>query len=242
MQMISELLNNTHPEWHAILNPALAVMDKAYLDVLSTTDDYLPQKTQLFAAFGRPLSRTDYILLGESPYPRAASANGHAFWDVAVDSLWSETGLSKSVNRATSLRNLIKMLLHARGDLTHDFSQPAIASLDKTNYHQTLDALFLKLLNQGFMLLNASLVYQENKVAYHARHWAPFMSVILDKLACEKPNIKLILFGKIAEKIAGYQRFDCVIAEHPYNISFITNSDVLNFFKPMDLLLNDSKK
>lgn len=236
--MISEHLKTTHLEWHEILAHAVSRMDAAYLDDLNMHHDYLPQASQRFAAFSRPLRQTQYILLGESPYPRAASANGYAFWDAAVDTLWSDTGLSKAVNRATSLRNLIKMLLHARGDLINDFSQGAIAGLNHTHYHQTLDALFTTFLNRGFMLLNASLVYETNQVNYHARHWAPFMAALLEQLAYQRPDIQLILFGKIAEKIVGYERFDCVIAEHPYNISFITNPDVLAFFKPMDLLAN----
>ena len=98
----------------------------------------------------RPLSSVRTILFGESPYPREGSANGYAFWDAAVENLWSDSGLSKAVNRATSLRNFIKMLLLARGDLNHDFSQPAIAQLDKSTFHRTADEFFTGLLNKGF--------------------------------------------------------------------------------------------
>ncbi len=236
---ISSAQLSTHATWHTILLDALSVMDKDYLDELSMTTDYLPHQDALFAAFRAPLDKTRYLLLGESPYPREASANGYAFWDAAVTNLWSETGFSKPVNRATSLRNLLKMLLYARGDLRHDFSQGAIAALDEKKYHQTLSGLFQTLLNRGFMLLNASLVYASNKVTYHAKHWARFMAVLLEKLALKKPEIQLLLFGKIAGKLSGHTAFDCLIAEHPYNISFITNPDVVQFFKPMDLLLNE---
>jgi uracil-DNA glycosylase len=240
--MMSNFLRNTHPEWHDILTAALLAMDENYLASLRLNANYLPAQDALFAAFQQPLSQMQYILFGESPYPRAMSANGYAFWDAAVHQLWSDTGLSKPVNKATSLRNLIKMLLHARGDLNTDFSQSAIAGLDCTRYHQTLDGLFQQLLNQGFMLLNASLVYEEKKIPYHARHWAVFMQVVLDKLLIEKPDVKLLLFGKIAEKIPGHTQFDCLLAEHPYNLSFIKNPDVIDFFKPMDLLLHDNTK
>jgi uracil-DNA glycosylase len=240
--MISDLLKNTHPEWHDILTKALLEMDKSYLDELKFKTTYLPDQQVLLAAFKQPLSTMKYILFGESPYPRAISANGYAFWDGAVNSLWSDTGLSKLVNKSTSLRNLIKMLLYARGDLRTDFSQSAIAALDCKRYHQTLDGLFHKLLSQGFMLLNASLVYEENKIPYHARHWAVFMQVLLERLRDEKPDIKLILLGKIAEKIPGRTSFNCLVAEHPYNLSFMKNLDVINFFKPMDLLLHDNTK
>lgn len=238
-KMIAGLLEGTHSEWHDILRAALSSVDTAYLEGLADGYDYLPTRDALLSAFKRPLSAVKYILFGESPYPRADSANGYAFWDAAVTALWSETGFSKAVNRATSLRNLLKMLLYARGDLIHDFSQPAIAGLDKSRYHQTLDALFTYLLDQGFMLLNASLVYEKDRVPYHAKHWLPFMETFLNELAFRQSEVKLLLFGRIAEKIPGHERFDSLIAEHPYNLSFMKNPDVIQFFKPMDLLINE---
>lgn len=230
------LLKQAHSEWHEILNNALKTVDPDYLQQLQSTSDYLPEFKSLFAAFSLPLSSTRYILLGESPYPRAQSANGYAFWDAAVGSLWSSTGLSKDVNRATSLRNLIKMLLYTRGDLQGDFSQNAIARLDKSHYVQTAGQLFDAFIRHGFLLLNASLVYSEGKIPYHARLWRPFMHSLLNQLAAYNPELQLILFGRIAAQIPEASLFPSLRVEHPYNISFITNPDVVAFFKPLDLL------
>jgi len=236
-------LQGTHPTWHPRLTYALRAMDSDYLLNLKQSNSWLPGMYYLLAAFSEPLASTRYILFGESPYPRAESANGQAFWDAAVGPIWRDTGFSKGVNRATSLRNIMKMLLHARGDLVSDFSQPAIAKLDHTRYHQTLDAFFMNMMRQGFLLLNASAVYEEKKIPYHAKHWAPFMEALLDSLIGDsdrdRHQIRLILFGRVAEKITGHTRFTSLLAEHPYNLSFITNPDVINFFKPMDLLLHD---
>lgn len=233
---VKNLLTNTHPEWHGILSQALESVDKEYLLVLQGCDKWLPGLSRLFAAFSQPLYQTNYILLGESPYPRFESANGYAFWDDAVHGLWSKTGFSKEVNRATSLRNWLKMLLVARGDLQNDCSQAAIAELDKTKYWQTAEQFFNGLLKKGFLLLNASLVYSENKVPYHAKHWRPFIHNLLCQLTTIKPALQLILLGRIAEKVPEANCFSCLIAEHPYNLSFINNPKVLAFFKPLDLL------
>ncbi len=228
-----------HPEWSMILKNALETMSEEYLQQLNSSTDWLPSLDFLFAAFSCPLSSTRYILLGESPYPRVQSANGYAFWDAAVDSLWSSTGLSKAVNRATSLRNLIKMLLFTRGDLTDDFSQDAIARLDKSNHVQTVAQLFGAFIKQGFLLLNACLVYSEGQIPYHARHWQPFMRCLFSQLAECRPDIQLILFGRIAASFQDTMLLTGLIAEHPYNISFITNDKVNDFFRPMDLLSHD---
>lgn len=233
---MQDLIGSTHPQWHTIIASALQLVDKEYLQQLRHSDNWLPGISNLFAAFRLPLNETKYILLGESPYPRPQSANGYAFWDQAVHNLWSKSGLSKEVNRATSLRNWIKMLLIARGDLQNDCSQPAIAALDKSHYWQTAEQFFNSLVRKGFLLLNASLVYSEDKVRFHARQWQPFMHSILLQLAEKNPSLQLILFGRIAEQVPEVNFFSCLIAEHPYNLSFITNPKVLAFFKPLDLL------
>ena len=230
------LLEKVHPQWHKIVAQALEQVDKDYLLQLQNSSHWLPGINALFAAFSLPLSDTKYILLGESPYPRPESANGYAFWDNSVHNLWSQTGLSKEVNRATSLRNWIKMLSVDRGDLQQDRSQAAIATLDKSHYWQTAEQFFISLINKGFLLLNASLVYSEDKVRFHAKHWRPFMHSLLTQLAQYNQTLQLILFGRIAEEIPEASFFSCLIAEHPYNLSFISNPMVLEFFKPLDLL------
>ncbi|WED44490.1 uracil-DNA glycosylase family protein [Legionella cardiaca] len=235
-RLVHSLIKNTHPQWHPILSSALQMVNKDYLVSLQQNQDWLPGLNNLFAAFSLPLQDTKYLLLGESPYPRPESANGYAFWDNSVQNLWSKTGLSKEVNRATSLRNWIKMLLVARGDLKNDLSQPAIAALDTSLFCQTASDFFTTLKKKGFLLLNASLVFKKGEVRLHARAWKPFMNSLLEQLAAQNSSIKLILFGNIAKEIPQNKIFSCLIAEHPYNLSFINNPQVLEFFKPLDLL------
>ncbi|MBL7478932.1 uracil-DNA glycosylase [Legionella bononiensis] len=230
------LLDKCHPEWQQILNTAIDVMDKNYFNQLLNDKNWLPGITNLFSAFSLSLSNTRYILFGESPYPRVESANGYAFWDNSVQELWSSQGLAKSVNRATSLRNMIKMLLIARGDLQEDTSQQAIAEVDKQNLVHTAEELFRGMMNKGILLLNACLVYSEGKVPYHARYWHPFMNSVLEQLLLLKSSVQLILLGKIANNIPQDILSVGLMAEHPYNVSFITNQHVIEFFKPLDLL------
>lgn len=231
---IKALISQVHPQWEDLLAQALDQMDSHYLATLTEQQNWLPGIQALFAAFSLPLQETRYILMGESPYPRPDSANGYAFWDNAVQGLWSSSGLSKEVNRATSLRNWIKMLLLARGDLDCP-SQAAIAALDKTPYWKTGEQLFTAMIKKGFLLLNASLVYREGEVPFHARQWQPFMQTMLNALANETQPIELILLGNIAKKIPP-SKLPCFIAEHPYNLSFVTNPEVLDYFRPLDLL------
>lgn len=230
---------NVDPSWQPLISEALSHVDSNYLAALADNTDWLPGRQHIFQAFTLPLSQTRYILFGESPYPRPASAIGYAFWDGAVGNLWSPEGLSKQVNRATSLRNLIKMLLVARGDLSKDTSQPAITQVDKHHLVRTATDFFTNFQQEGFLLLNATPVLRKNFVKQDAKAWLPFVNSLLCQLEQIKPDLTLVLFGKIAQVIS---KLDCTKnfkqfqSEHPYNISFIHNQTVLDFFQPFDLL------
>ena len=119
---ILEALNRADVSWRPLLVKGLEAMMAATPDYLPqlAQDQYLPTGQRLFAAFALPLNQVKYVLVGEGPYPRADSATGVCFMDGAVGSLWSSEeggGLSKPVNKATSLRNFMKMLLVADGQL-----------------------------------------------------------------------------------------------------------------------------
>lgn len=233
------------PSWlpHLIKGlEAVALANPDYLPHLAK-DDYLPNGDRLFAAFQQPLDKVRYVLVGEGPYPRAESATGVCFMDGAVGQLWCETGLSKAVNRATSLRNFMKLLLIADGKLKAGETSGAAmvpvaeaASYDGTI--QTLAELQDNLTSQGFLLLNASLVFRTTvKPAVDARGWLPFLQTVLAAMAGRAP--KLILWGKIAEQIQGLPEaaaFPQECSEHPYNLSFIDHPGMQALFGPMNLL------
>ena len=242
------------PSWRKVLLQGLAVMaeaDPAYLPALAQ-DQFLPTQGRLFAAFEQPLEAVRYVLVGEGPYPREESATGVCFMDGAVGSLWSEQGLSKPVNRATSLRNFMKMLLVAEGLL-----QPGATGVDAmlavsakarapdSGFIQTLPELQHNLTHQGFLLLNAALVFRPHvPPVKEAKAWLPFLQTVLAALADKghervEPLPTLVLWGKIALWVDGLlvaDRFPKQVAEHPYNLSFILNSQMQSLFGPMHLL------
>lgn len=238
--MSSLNLKPVDPSWEECLQRGLSKMSSNYLNSLSCSDQWLPGPDKIFNTFAIPLHKVNYVLFGESPYPRRESANGYAFWDANVKDIWSPTGLSKQANRATSLRNLLKMLLIAEGRLDETtVTQEDIAKLDKKDFVQTNDQLFTNFLEKGFLLLNASLVLQDSAKQKDAKAWYPFMQELLICLLEKRPQAKFILFGSIASKIEDLittPHFEKLSAEHPYNHSFITNPDVLAFFKPLHLL------
>ncbi len=234
-------LSPVHPEWRPIIERSLQCVRPEYLKQLSDSNNWLPGPQNILNAFSLPLSQTRYILFGESPYPRPISANGYAFWDASVNEIWSDTGLSKPVNRATSLRNMMKMLLIAEELLTIDtVDQANIAALNKDHLIQSLPEFFEQLLKKGFLLLNASLVLSDARVSADAKAWSPFMENLLVECHQHNPDMTLILFGKVALQINQFtvaKQFKQMTAMHPYNLSFISDPTVIDFFKNHHLLL-----
>ncbi|MDK6080424.1 uracil-DNA glycosylase [Massilia varians] len=240
-------LDRVDASWRPILEAGLQAVtaaDPGYLPALAV-DDYLPTEGRIFAAFAQPLDKVRYVLVGEGPYPRAESATGVCFMDGAVGELWSETGLSKPVNRATSLRNFMKMLLVANGQLdagdTGGSAMAPVAQAARTNGSiQTLAQLQDNLIEQGFLLLNAALVFRKHVApAIDARAWQPFLQTVLAALASQPKPPTLVLWGKIAEqlkKLPEAARLPQIHAEHPYNLSFIQHQGMQALFGPMELL------
>lgn len=251
---ILQALDRADASWRPILLQglqAMAAADPAYLPALAL-DDYLPTELRLFAAFQLPLPQVRYVLVGEGPYPRAESATGVCFMDGAVGSLWSGDeggGLSKPVNKATSLRNFMKMLLVADGQLAADNTAgaalaEAAARARSGGAIQTLADMQRKLTAQGFLLLNASLVFRPHVApAKDAKAWLPFFETVMAGLAAAARSAPtMVLWGKIAgqlNRLPVLRAFPQIVAEHPYNLSFIGNGDMHALFGPMRLLARE---
>ncbi len=250
-QTFIDALQLAAPDWQPVLErglQAVAAADAGYLQQLAA-EHYLPTGGRIFAAFAQPLDAVRYVLVGEGPYPREQSATGVCFMDGAVKDLWSDAGLSKPVNRATSLRNFMKMLMVADGLLSPDAtSGDAVAAVahralaaDST-FIQTLPELQANLTKRGFLLLNAALVFRPHVAPVKdAKAWRPLLEAVLQALASRagQPTPTLVLWGKIAAWLDGLpavSHFPRAVAEHPYNLTFIQNKDMQHLFRPMHLL------
>lgn len=226
--------------WEALLHEAYSAMDVDYRNFLENDKSYFPSSSDYFNAFKTlPRSKVKYILFGQDPYPREQSAGGYAFIDEKVETLFSDTGLSKEVNRATSLRNFIKMALLARGDLTkEDTSQEAISKIDKQPLINSIEALRFNFEKNGVLLLNTALIFTDKKSSTkHVKAWRPFIETLLKGLEDDAPA--LILFGihaKELKKKLSLETFETIEVEHPYNHTFINNEKALELFGSMRLL------
>lgn len=226
--------------WQTLLEQAYSEMELGYRSFLAQDQGYFPDKENYFNAFKTlPKDKVKYILFGQDPYPRPESAGGYAFIDTHVKTLFSATGLSKEVNRATSLRNFIKMALVASEELNKaDTSQEALTRIDRSQKINTIEALRINFEKNGVLLLNTALVFTDKKSSTkHIKAWRPFIQKLLEGLEQQAP--KLILFGTHAKALKqqlSLEKFETIELEHPYNHTFISNPEAHQLFGPMKLL------
>lgn len=232
-----------HPSWQSIIELSYGKLSQEYREFLEKDAGYFPSFDNFLNAFkSLPLCNTKYILFGQDPYPREQSAIGYSFIDGDVREIFGEKGFSKKVNRATSLRNFLKMLLVAQGSLDEkDCSQDAIAKIDKSKFITNIMQLKENFEKNGVLLLNTSLIFTDKKsAARHAKNFLPFINELLKNL--QNREIELIMLGNISQiirkKIPYSNNFKTFEAMHPYNVQFIKDLSVRNFFKPMNLLIS----
>ena len=232
--------NGVDASWEPILLPALEALEGEYREWLLAGEGYIPVRERILAAFStlKP-QQVRYILFGQDPYPRRESAIGYAFIDGRVKEIFTPTGLSREVNRATSLRNFIKMVLVAEGLLDpSDTSQEAIAALEKNGLISSMDELRRNFERAGVLLLNTALVFENKESSRrHIRAWQSFVDSLLEKMASCRPS--MILFGthaKAVKKLRGVGSMKTLELEHPYNHTFVVNPSAHELFGPMHLL------
>ncbi len=229
-----------HGSWQESIHAAYTSLSEGYRAYLEQDQGYFPSQKQYLNAFKTlPREKVRYILFGQDPYPREESAIGYAFIDGKVKDIFSDTGLSKEVNRATSLRNFIKMALVARGDLSiKETSQEAITQVDKSALVGSIGELKDNFERNGVLLLNTALIFSSKAESRaHIKAWRPFVERLLEEM--RDADLTLILFGthaKALKKLKGIEDFHTIELEHPYNHTFISNPEALKLFAPMNLL------
>jgi len=240
LKALNNILTSVEPSWRPIVKDALLSLDKEYLNFLLKDKTFFPDIDNFLNPFKTlGLDKVRYILFGQDPYPRYESAIGYAFIDAKVKEIFSAKGFSKEVNRATSLRNFLKMLLLCEGYLKEDdLSQNAITKIDKTTLCKSIMDLKDNFERNGVLLLNIALIFTDKTDSkYHLKAWKPFVENLLCSL--KKQDISLILFGNAAkdiEKLKCSQYFKKLFFVHPYNVSFIEDKKAHKLFKPMNLL------
>ena len=228
------LLRNVHCSWIELLSNALESVDSDFLDSLESSPNWLPGIDKCFAAFSVPRCDVKVVWLGESPYPRAESANGLSFCDDRIQNLF-QNGRGLSSQMGTSLRNILKAWFVATERLTIDnTNQRDICHMCRSGLIVEMSELFNRGQTHGWLWLNATLSFwpepseAQPSLGLQICKWLPLVETVLRDVS--RRGARVVLLGKFAEEFA-YMVNNPLIAPHPAirNRSFVRNAGMRSF-------------
>lgn len=228
MQFIT--LNNIHPSWKPFFTGrVMEVLEKIDGMLVESGCQFNPDPCNILRFAEQPLDEVKVLVLGQDTYPAAGVATGRAF-EVGGLSKWD------TPFRQTSLKNIVKCLYGTYTGNDPYCSYATVTTAMKNGSFPVLppDELFESWAKQGVVLLNAALTCEVGIPGSHSLEWAPFTSMLLDWLAKQKPEMKMFLWGKEAQKFRPI--FDSAIREmtvyacdHPMMCSVKKKTDFLKF-------------
>ena len=238
---VQELLLPVHESWHCLLLDALGRMDGDFLNCLNTDRNWLPGVERCFAAFTIPRDHVQVVRLGESPYPRSESAAGFSFYDAAIDPIFRSDGrLTVEINKATSLRNILKAWFIAIDRLQiNRTSSNDIRCMNREGLITNLRELFCRGTRAGWLWLNAGLSLRtDDTIPPQIDAWYPLIECILRDVS--RRGATTVLLGEFS------RRFGCLVngpecAPHPRVESFVRCENIHVFLRNWRCLIEDQQ-
>lgn len=165
------------PDWAEALAPVaadLTAMDGFLATEVAAGRGFLPERTAVLRAFGRPLADVRVLVVGQDPYPTP----GHP------------VGLSFAV--APDVRPLPRSLTNIYAELRDDLGIPPAA-------HGDLSPWF----DQGVLLLNRVLTVEPGRSASHrGRGWERVTDRAIEALVRRGGALVAVLWGRDAQGLA----------------------------------------
>ncbi len=230
-EFLNRLLQPVHASWRDFLREQLRNLDEEFAETLEADPAWLPGADRCLAAFSVPRSDVRVVPLGESPYPREESATGLSFQDGAVHEIFRCDGrLAVEVNRATSLRNLLKAWFVATGRLAvGQTSSDHVREMDHVGLVAGLNEIFDRGRQSGWLWLNAGLSLRLTQTrAPQIRMWEPLVNAVLRDVS--DIGARAMLMGRFAERFEPACR-DPLVSVHPRREGFVADRDVTNFLR-----------
>jgi uracil-DNA glycosylase len=153
-----------------------------------------PPGKHIFRAFNLcPFDAVKVVIVGQDPYHEPRQAIGLCF------------AVEPGIEKPPSLNNIFQ-------ELQSDLGRPPRA-----------DSSLLSWVEQGVLLLNATLTVKAHRAASHAgRGWEEFTDAALNHLAQEKEHLVFILWGSYAQKKGAFiepKRHLVIKSPHPSPLS-----------------------
>ena len=225
-EFLNRLLCPVHHSWRDFISEQLQDLDEAFAEELEANPAWLPGADRCLAAFSVPRCEVSVVWQGETPYPRPDSATGLSFQDGEVGEMFREDGrLAVGINRATSLRNVLKAWFVAtdRLALGHTSSDD-VRRMDRSGLVAQLDDIFQRGRQNGWLWLNAGLSFRPAQArAGQIRKWEGLVNAVLEDVSGR--GARVALMGRFAEKFEAACDHP-LVSVHPRREEFIADPHV----------------
>jgi uracil-DNA glycosylase len=162
---------------------------KYLLNQIKLQEAFIPNRSQIFAAFEQPISEIKVCIVGQDPYPNPEHAMGLAF------------------SVPTSVKKLPPTLKNIYKELESDIG--AVPSSGDLSGWQ----------NRGVMLMNTSLTTLPHISQGHAKiGWVDFTNQVVEYLS-KKPIVFILWGKNAAEFQRFIPSSNCIISAHPSPLS-----------------------
>ena len=230
-ELKNELLAPVSDFWRDDVAEWLDAVDERFLETLEA-DDWWPGVDSCLVAFAGDVC-PQVVWLGESPYEGEERATGLSFLDGKVGVLFCGDALDAAVNRATSLRNMLKAWFRADGRLQErQTNREHVQAMRKDGLTQQITEVFEHGIEDGWLWLNAGLSVGGTLVkSAHLCGWWPFVSRAI--ASASEANARVVLLGDWAKTYRSDVADEGLLVEttHPRNEPFVEDASMRDFLR-----------
>ena len=224
--------------WRDKVAEWLDEVDDRFLKTLEA-NDWQPGVDYCMKAFSGNVC-PQVVWLGESPYEGEARATGLSFLDGTVGTIFRGNKLDVTVNKATSLRNMLKAWFRADGRLQEkQTNSEHVQAMCNDGLALQITEVFERGIEDGWLWLNAGLsVGGTLAKSAHLCGWWPLVCRAV--ASASEANAKVVLLGDWAKTYRSDVVSENLLVEtiHPRNEAFVEDATMRNFLRRWTCLIH----
>ena len=237
-ELKNELLEPVSDFWRADVAEWLETVDDRFLKALEG-NDWWPGIDKCLVAFSGNV-RPRVVWLGESPYEGEDRATGLSFLDGTVGAIFRGDAFDVAVNKAASLRNILKAWCIADDRLEDgQTNREYVHAMRKDGLAQQITEVFQHGVENGWLWLNSGLSVGGPLVkSAHLCGWWPFVSRVI--ASASDANAKVVLLGSWAKTYRSDVADNELLVEstHPRNEAFLEDASVRELLREWTHLIH----
>ncbi len=184
-----DLNHYIHDSWGSFFIINKSILEEIEKCIYDQRNNICPNSKDIFKVFKYDLCNVKYIILGQDPYFQKGKASGQAF-EISGFNNWN-------MLKNDSFGRIVKAAFYYKYQT--DLQKKDLITKLQSACKPKL--VFVKLLQNGVLLLNTALTCEQGKAGSHLKQWNKFTKNILKYINCCNNDATWFLWGKKAQNI-----------------------------------------